>query len=744
VHRQPSDSAGIEWKRLLVAVVLIAATTGVYWGAYHSDFIDLDDQIFITQNDYVKNGLSYEGFKWAFVEIYRDYWHPVTWLSHMLDVEIFGLWAGGHHLVNLGIHLLNTLLLFGMLRYMTGRLWTSAFVAGLFAMHPLHVESVAWAAERKDVLSTFFWLATLWAYAYYASNMSIRRYLYVVILFALGLMSKPMVVTMPVVLLLLDYWPLERFRIYGFSVIAAEGHSLRRLVIEKIPLLAMSAAVMAVTIAGQSKTAMVKLELLDLPARLANVVVSYWWYISKTVWPTDLNVFYFSWHIPSGSELFVPLAILIAVTIVAAIAHNSHKYVAIGWLWYLITLVPVIGLVQVGGQTHADRYTYIPIVGLFITICWAVGDIVSHRPWLRSYVAVIAVVVLIAFGAVTHRTVGYWKDSITLFRRAIAVAPENAFMHSSLGGVLSSKGRLDEAETELREALRLSPDSKFALSGMGYLMKQKGKTEESLAYYRKALAVNPRYPEAYMGIGMVLSDIGRYDQAQENLNKALALKPEWPEALCRLGTVMRKKGHFEDAIGLYKKALQINPMMPDAWADLGMLFYNTGRNDDAIRSFRRAIKLDHGMARAYMGLGMANEVGNPEEALAACRKAIELAPKLSEAHLAMGAILLKKADYVGAAAEYRKSLDIQPDFFAWNNLGDAQLQMKQFVEAERSFRQAMAFNADNAIVRYNLGMALSELGRREEALEEVRKSLAFDPNYADAKTLLRTLTGNTR
>jgi tetratricopeptide (TPR) repeat protein len=730
------------WKMLLVAVVLVVATTGVYWGVYRSDFVDFDDQMFITQNDFVKAGLSYEGFKWAFVEIYRDYWHPVTWLSHMLDVEMFGLWAGGHHLVNLSLHLLNTLLLFGSLRYMTGRLWTSAFVAGLFALHPLHVESVAWAAERKDVLSAFFWFAILWAYAYYANNLSMRRYLYVVILFAFGLMSKPMVVTLPVVLFLLDYWPLERFRIYGLRITAAEGLSLRRLAVEKIPLLAMSAAVMVVTIAGQSKTAMVKLESLDLPARLANVVVSYWWYISKMAWPTDLNVFYFSWHIPSGSELFVPLALLTVITIVAVVTHNSHKYAVAGWLWYLITLVPVIGLVQVGGQTHADRYTYIPLVGLFIVIGWAAGDLVSHRPLLRSSVAAIAVVVLIAFGAVTHRTVGYWKDSVTLFGRAIAVSPDNSFMHSSLGTVLGSMGRLEEAEAELREALRLSPDSKYALCGMGYLMRQKGKTGESLAYYRKALSLNPRSHDAYLGAGLVLCELGRYDQAQENLNKALVFKPGWPEAFCGLGTVMRKKGQFMEAVSFYEKALQANPMIPDAWSDIGMLFYNVGRHDDAIKSFRKAIKLNPKMARAFMGLGMAlNEVGNPEEALAACRRAIELAPKMVEAHLTMGAILSKKADYVGAAAEYRQSLDIQPDFFAWNNLGDAQLQMKQFGEAEKSFRQAMTFNADNAIVRYNLGMALAELGRKKEALEEIEKSLALDPNYTEARSYYHELTG---
>lgn len=729
---------GSHWVTIMVATTLALATLAVYWQVSGNDFIYYDDPGFITQNPHVKNGLSWDSIAWAFTELYADYWHPLTWLSMMLDCQLFGLWAPGHHLVSLGIHVVNTLLLFGFLRYVTGRQWLAAFVAGLFALHPLHVESVAWAAERKDVLSTMFWFGTMWSYAYYARAPGIRRYLWVVVLFALGLMAKPMLVTLPLVLLLLDYWPLNRFEITGWRIHGTERAGLQRLLLEKVPLMAMAIAAAAAIVAGQSKTAMTDLETLGLTARFANASISYWWYLSKMVWPTDLNVFYYFSRIPGLADALWPLLLLTLLIICAIILYRSHKYLIVGSLWYIITLVPVIGLVQVGSQAHADRYTYIPLIGVFVALTWLVADAAASRPFLRIAMVAGGIAVLIACGVMTYRTVGYWKDSTTLFGRALAIAPDNPRMRTALGAELSRLGDLDAAEAQFRRSLSITK-TKSALCGLGHVLLQKKRPQEALACFLKALDMSPAYYDAWFYGGLTLLEMQQYTEAEAYLRKALEFRqnPRQPDALFALAVCMRQQGRFDEAIGYCQRALQMDPTMSGAQLDMGLLLLGKHRYSEAVHNFTEAIRLTPQMAQAYVGLGEAlSGSGKSEEGLAAFRKAVDLAPNLAAAHLALAAALATRADYRGAVDEYTKSVAIEPDFAAWNNLGEAQENLGDLAGAEASYRKSIAMRSDCAVTHCNLGSVLSKMGQKDAAAMELKKALALDPNFADARKLL--------
>jgi len=456
----------------LVILLLLGVTFGAFYRVLGGEFLRYDDDVYITLNPFVKAGLSRVGLIWAFATGYNANWHPLTWVSHMLDVEVFGMNAGGHHLTNLILHLANTMLLFLVLRRMTGFVWRSAFVAALFGVHPLHVESVAWIAERKDVLSTLFWLLTIWAYARYAENPTWTRYLPVVLFFGLGLMAKPMLVTLPFVLLLLDYWPLNRLSFGGKGERTVPVYDL---FLEKVPLFAMTALSCLITFRAQQMGGAVGLlEKLPFAVRAGNALVAYTTYIGKMFWPKNLAVFYPhpGADLPVWQAVVAGLA-LVSITILVIRAGKPRPYLSVGWLWYLGTLVPVIGLVQVGAQAMADRYTYVPMIGLFIMLAWGLPGLGGKR------LAVPATLVVCALIAVTWRQVGYWRDSISLFRHAISVTEKNAVMHANLGLALRDRGRTDEAIREYREAIRIDPEFAQAHNNLAVALYFKGDYAEA-------------------------------------------------------------------------------------------------------------------------------------------------------------------------------------------------------------------------------------------------------------------------
>jgi len=432
---------------------LTITTIIVYWQVRTYDFINCDDNLYVIENPSVFSGLTFKNVIWAFTDAHAGNWHPVTWLSHMLDCQVFGLNPGRHHLTNLFFHIANTLLLFLILRMMTGALWQSGFVAALFALHPLHVESVAWIAERKDVLSTFFWMLTMYSYVRYVRAPGLERYWPVLLFFILGLMAKPMLVTLPFVLLLLDYWPLGRFN-------AGASHkntsAVAGLIREKIPLFVFVAASCSITFFVQKSSGAVRsLEDFSFTVRLANALVSYGGYLAKMVWPHSLAIFYPHPGMPSALKIAGACLMLIGISYVAVKTASKHPYMIVGWLWYVGTLVPVIGLVQVGPQAMADRYTYIPLIGIFIMIAWGIPEAVASWRQKRVCLPVLGIGAVILLSALTWGQAAYWKNSHTLFKHAISVTEKNYTIHYNLGIALFDQGGKTEAITHFAEATRL-------------------------------------------------------------------------------------------------------------------------------------------------------------------------------------------------------------------------------------------------------------------------------------------------
>jgi Flp pilus assembly protein TadD len=512
----------------------------------------------------------------------------------MLDVQLYGMNAGPQHVTNLVLHVLNTLLLFGLLHWMTGALGRSAFVAGLFAVHPLHVESVAWIAERKDVLSTLFWMLTIWAYVAYVRRPRPRRYVLVLVLFGLGLMAKQMLVTLPFVLLLLDVWPLQRVELgNGGLATFLRRPELPRLALEKLPLFALAAAASALTVSAHSLGgAVLGLERIPLSLRLMNAAASYLSYIGKMLWPVRLAAFYpFSATSPV-LQAFIGALVLAGVTVMAIRAAGRSSYFLVGWLWYLGTLFPVIGVVQVGDQSMADRYTYIPLIGLFLIVAWGATELMAHRRHSRLALPLAAICVLLPCAALARTQVQYWRDSAALWQHAIDVTDDNALAHNSLGKALIAQGREDGAIRHFAEALRIRPDYAKAQNNMGMVLMHQGKLDEAARYFAAALRNQPDYALAQNNMGMALLFQGKLDEATPHFVEALRIKPDFAEAHDNLGRAMVGQGKLQDAVGQFREALGLEPEFAEAHNDLGAALARQGELDEAARHFAEALRIE--------------------------------------------------------------------------------------------------------------------------------------------------------
>lgn len=522
----------------LVCLILTLVTLIVYWQVRNHAFQYYDDNDYVTENHHVQSGLSLDGLAWAFTSTDTSNWHPLTWLSHMVASEIYGLDPGGHHVTSLLFHVINTLLLFIVLKRMTLAIWQSAFVAALFAVHPLHAESVAWVAERKDVLSTFFWFATMWAYVGYVERPGLGRYSLVMVLFALGLMAKPMLVTLPFVLLLMDDWPLGRIRSDCGRTKRSrlKGSTYREstpflLVLEKAPLFALSAGSCVVTLfTQQGGGSLPSLDTLPFSVRLANALVSYTSYIGKTVWPARLAVFYPHCGMPPGWKVLASAVFLSAISCVVIWSRKRRPYLAIGWLWYLGTLVPVIGLVQAGEQAMADRYTYVPIIGLFVMIAWGIPELTAKWRCQRSVLVVSAGTVLSVLIICTHFQLRHWENATSLFKRAVNVTANNYMAHANLGLALARQGRSEEAIRHYSEALRINPAWAEAHHLLGNLLARQGDFQAAVVHYSEALRRKPDMAEAHNNLGLALQSLGRLEEAVCHFREALRIKPDYPQA----------------------------------------------------------------------------------------------------------------------------------------------------------------------------------------------------------------------
>ena len=564
------------------------------------DFVNYDDPRYVYQNTKITSGISIASIAWAFTHIHSENWHPLTTITHMLDCQLYGLKPSWHHFTNVLLHALAAVLLFVALQRMTGALWRSAFVAAVFAVHPLHVESVAWIAERKDVLSAVFFMLTLLAYFHYTRAPSIGRYLTMALVVALGLMSKPMLVTLPLVLLLLDYWPLRRIQAQR----AGSERHLLQLIAEKIPLIALSAGSSIVTFLAQ-RGAIGWTEQLPVSARISNAIVTYVVYIRQMLWPAKLAVFYPhpENRLPTW-EISLALVVLVGITVAAFVLRKKAPYLITGWLWYLGMLVPVIGLVQVGWQGHADRYTYLPQVGLYIAVTWAVADLTVS--WRFQRIALGAAAALLV-GVLSWRAwlqTSYWRDSETLFTHALAVTSNNDVALNNLGIIFLDKGQLDEAISKLQAAIDLRPENGPAHDNLAKALLQKGRLAEAMVHYRKFLEIEPGNVEARNILGTALIQQGRVTEAIDQWQKVLAIQPDNGNAASNLAWVfatcpedsMREGAH---AVELAEKALRISGgKIPMIYRVLAAAYAENGRFSDAIETAQR-------------GAELANSQGNP-------------------------------------------------------------------------------------------------------------------------------------
>ena len=580
----------------VICLALTLATVLVYAQTFWHDYVFYDDDWYVYDNPHIKTGLTLQSLSWSFTTFYFANWHPLTWISYMLDYQLFGLSPGAGHAVNVLLHLGSVILLFFTFQRMTRRSWASAILAGVFALHPLHVESVAWIAERKDVLSTFFLIATLFLYVRYVEKPSWQRYVLTAVFLALSLLAKPMAVTVPFLLLLLDFWPLQRLAGRGIRF------TFNRLIWEKAPFLAMSIVVSVLTFYAQrSFGAVASLSQVPFTGRLANAVVSYVSYIGKAFWPSGLAVLYPP-RDPSGEAVLGCALLLLAITVLALKTIQTQPYLLVGWLWYAGMLVPVIGLVQVGLQSMADRYTYVPLVGLSIPVIWGLAEILNHRPVLRPAGAALGIVVLLASAAGAYKQASFWKNSKTLFEHTLAVTNKNSVIENNLGVVLQREGKYPEAATLFRKALIGFADYPAAHANLGHELLRSGQFEEAFSHVSRSLALKSDSAEPQADMGLLLAIQGKFEEAEKHLQTSIGLEPASSEAQSNYCYVLQHIGKVDAAIAACTTALKLKPDSLDARYNLGTAFAANGQPQAAAVELSRVLTANPNYAAARNAL----------------------------------------------------------------------------------------------------------------------------------------------
>jgi tetratricopeptide (TPR) repeat protein len=575
----------------VLPLVIFFAVLAVFLPCVLNGFVNFDDYAYVASNAHVRQGLTADGIKWAWSNTESSNWHPLTWMSHMLDVSLFGLKPAGHHFTSVLIHALNAALLFIVLRRMTGARWRSALVAALFGLHPLRVESVAWISERKDVLCCLFWLLTIWAYICYveppqlgAKQDSRKKWYGLALgLGVLGLLAKPMVVTLPFALLLLDYWPLSRW----------PKTPLKKLLLEKIPFFAIAVAGSLVAFMAQNTGGSVTPgDTLTLSARLANAAVSYVRYIGMSFWPANLCVMYpHPGHWPADTVACAALALAV-LSIIVMWQWKTRPSLAVGWFWFLGTLVPTIGLVQVGRQALADRYTYIPCIGLWLAVVWWAARWSECWPRRAAIAGIVSATALAACAFLTVRQIGYWKDSKTLFARAMASTPRNWIVAGALADELQRAGQLDDAQSLYQQAIDINPFHNEVRFKYGKLLLDRGHPQEAAVQFQKILEAEPNDVDAHQGLGAAYHDLGRINDAIGQFNEVILLKPEFADAYANLGNCLGTKGLTDEAIRCFEQAVKLQPGVAANHRDYAIGLANKGRLDDAAAQLQKALELD--------------------------------------------------------------------------------------------------------------------------------------------------------
>jgi len=617
-------------KRLILPLVLVAVTLALFLQTASHDFINFDDPGYVTANPVVKGGLSVANIAWAFTATVMSNWHPLTWLSHMLDVQLFGLNPAGHHLMSVFVHATAAVILFQLLAEVTGAVWQSFFVALLFSIHPLHVESVAWVAERKDVLSAALGFLALLCYARYGKNRGTRWYFFALLAFALGLMAKPMLVTIPLVMLLLDWWPLSRYGSVDGRELVLDGkvRTLPRLVTEKIPFFVLSGLSCVITIYGQHHGgAMATLDRVPLWSRVENALVAYVKYLGLMFWPHDLGILYPFPKVLSHLQAIAAFFCLVTISFLVVRYRRRFPYLVTGWLWHIITLLPVIGLLQVGGQSMADRYTYIPLIGPFIICCWLTPELLQRWPHRKAVLGVIAGVALGSLGAATWHQIGYWKNDLTLYRHTLAVTTDNYLILNNYGTALDARGDHAGAYTYFQEALKANPASAMAHNNLGSLLLVWGQPEDAARHFQKALTLSANNLLATQGLGRALVALGRYEEAARQFETALSVDPSLLLAHENLALIAYRAGNGELAQIHYQAALNAEPGSPKVAIDIGIALSKDGMTEPALYFFNDAVRISPESVEAHFNKGvLLAQLKRREEAAAEFSRVLQLDP----------------------------------------------------------------------------------------------------------------------
>jgi len=657
---------------VVVCLLLFFVISAIYLQTRHFEFVSFDDTIYVTENRRVNTGLTKENLVRAFRFSQKGddtYYHPLTMLSHMIDCEVFGLSHGAHHLSNLLIHLFNTLLLFSVLRVMTGQRRQSAFVAFLFAVHPLNVDTVAWISERKNLLSTFFWLLTLSAYFFFIKKKNISRYVLIVCCMLLGLMAKPILVTIPFVMILLDFWPLGRVRYRGHQPddmyrkdtslfsgpTTGSGHCITfqffreniHLLVEKIPFFFLSALWISISsISNRHLKLFISTEVVPMDLRIANALISYLKYLWKMIWPFDLAFFYpYPSEMPPALQVIGSAVFLCLASFLILRKWNTKPWLTTGWLWYMGTLVPVIGIVQNGlWPSIADRWTYVPLVGIYMLIAWGISDILANWRYKTFGIWIIASVFLMILSGIAFRQTGYWKDSKTLFGHALEVTDNNAVAHNNLGSIFGKEGRLTKAREHFIKATQMNSRYVSAIHNLGLVAFREGDLDEAMSRYAEALRIDPDYGKAHYDMGVVLQKKGRGEEAGTHYLEALRIYPENAEAHINLGILLAEDRKWTAAADHFLAALKIEKNMPRAYLNLGNILFSIHKTEMAIANYRKAVEVDPNYAAGYIGLGNAfNKKGDIRQAEANFQKALAIDPNNAEAIDRLGKLMNSKS-----------------------------------------------------------------------------------------------------
>ena len=730
-----------------LCAVLIALTFAVFSPVLRHDFVNYDDPDYVVENPHVLGGLNSENVWWAFQTPHAGNWHPVTWLSHMLDVSLFGLNAGRHHLISLALHASNAVLLFLLLQRLLSSRWTSAFIAAMFALHPLHVESVAWIAERKDVLSGFFFMLTLIAYSEYAKSIqysvfsvqSMRRqdsniqhstpniqrsrlgvgswtfYILALILFGFGLMSKPMLVTLPFVLLLLDYWPLRRFDSQESSGMLS-GSKAFRLLLEKAPFFILSLLSSVVTFLVQRNAgAMTSIETLPPSFRISNALVAYFRYLEKTFWPVNLSVFYplpKAWPI---AMVALSAGLMVIVSVLVIRSSKRCPYLTVGWFWFLGMLVPVIGLLQVGRQSMADRYMYLPMIGVTLAVGWGGYEIASRWPSAKVAIGSAAALAIAACAFATQIQAAYWTNSLTLFEHALAVTRDNAVAHNNLGTVYLNQKETKRAEEHFAAAVQINPRYPEALVNLAICREEKQDTEAARDLFEQSLAVQET-PAGHYNLANLLSAAGEMESAEQHYLAALRLKPEMAEAIYNLGALKAKQGKAEEALGDYEQALRLKPGLKDVHLNTGALLASQKRWDEAIGHFQMAIRNEPNNADVRFNLAAALEAkGDNRDAIAQFGESVRLRPDDAEARQHVGFLLLSQGLAEEAIPHLQALLKLRATAQTHYYLALALDAVGRYQEAVEQYREAVPTSARSRELSKRSGLDSGDLSARSSA-----------------------------